>query len=188
MANISLLCGELLDHIFHYTGREDLAKISVACRSIGARAFPFLYRNVNWTWEKSEHGTSQPTAHLLLRSIVENTTLAELVRDVNIQAIGFRIRTELNLPITGPKLSSSDLINVNQAIRDSELPQPEIWQQALAEGRIDATVAFFFTRLPKLKRLVISPDFQSGNNFLTMAFQHVLTASPSASTTRFEHL
>lgn len=188
MANIASLSSELLEHILHYAGRGDLSKASMSCKRIRDRALPLLYRNIDWTWNKSEHGSSHPPSHLLIRSIVESSTLGDLVRNVNIQAINFRIRDKLMLPAKGCKLDPFALSNVDQAITDAELPHPKLWQDAIADGSIDATVAFFLTRLPNLRRLVIGPDFLTKNDFLTMAFMHILTASPSASITRFELL
>lgn len=198
--SLALLAPEILQSLPPLLQQQDVSNLSKTCKRMRSAMLGYLYKSIQWRWntggETRGHPEvlSTPPIHLLLRSLMRNPGLGNLVeriqfegpkfymRDIGTASDYFRRRQAVTASIWTPDgptgLTTSEIESAMQWVRRFQLKSPGVFREALLRGDIDAYVCIVIAFLPDLRSLWLSGEFVLCNSeFLGSLFERALQTS-----------
>ena len=164
----SYLPAEVLECIVSYVSRDDLWTLYRVSKDFNRSTTPALYRTIVIR-AKSDAG-KKPCIHLLFRTLVENASLASLVK--NFILLGDRLKKS-------PSWTTDTLSrHFAQAKEDCGITTSG-WDSQWACGDVDVVIPLLLSRLPNLQRLELGINFLDSVDFHPLFF--VFHGHPSSS-------
>ena len=154
------LPAEVLEGIVSYVSRDDLWSLHRVSVDFNSATTPMLYRRIVVRTEADDG--KNPCIHLLFRTLVENASLASLVRSIIL--LGDR-------PKKVPSSIADTLCrHFAQAKEDCGITAP-VWDLQWAGGDVDVVIPLLLSRLVNLQSLEL------GINFLDSIDFHLLVSA-----------
>ncbi|OAG06206.1 uncharacterized protein CC84DRAFT_1164522 [Paraphaeosphaeria sporulosa] len=209
MASFSGCAPELIDSILQHLSFRDLLAVSIVSKRLHKCVTPLLYSQIDMT----VHRDNPRSIIHLCRSIFNRPELAAHVDAVRLrdsECFSRWTHFSMNKPpeASPPRPNDEDgMSKFVPFISRSGLAYADIWTEKLRSGDLNAFVALFLSRLPRIKsfrvgNMVVLPDHekkQQGrdapteardmeNQFLGKVFQSAVFDSSNHGISRFRHL
>ncbi|KAH8690765.1 hypothetical protein BGW36DRAFT_389283 [Talaromyces proteolyticus] len=161
---------EVCYSIFSYLSRADLHDICLVHANLRTLAEPYLYSNIQFTWE--EELQPQPITSLL-RSLLRRPQLATYVSRVSLSGSYFH---NPFFESRAPKIlvSESELEELLGFVRKTTVPYRWTWLEELRNGTMNAFVAVLLSQPLRLTCLVIDGDFLWESQFIGLVFRSMI--------------
>lgn len=156
---------------------SDMANLVRTCNAVHKYAGAAMYRNVVLNCSVREHESSESAGHLpqivsLLRTLLQRPAYAQQVKAITFQAQNGEERSSAYL------FGSSDRSLFQQAVQSLELPDSEVWDDAVLQRHDSgATMALVLAQCAQLESLSVTADFLMPNHWFPIMLQHIMGRS-----------
>ncbi|KAF2279352.1 uncharacterized protein EI97DRAFT_430435 [Westerdykella ornata] len=177
---------EILDGITSNLEPRDLSCFSSSCQQVRAATLPTVYRDIRMIWRGSRQPSenrprsdckheSCPRLDLLLRTLLENQALAELVRTLDLQSSGYwSYELDGRLPYLPSYIPSNSELFKN-AFRRTGSPIPKFLDDDIERCDLHVVVGLTILATPKLSSLTLGLDMIHRNDCLPYVLMSALT-------------
>jgi hypothetical protein len=180
----------LLEEISLSCSIADFSLLTRTCKALYAFFLPRIYHTINWCWED---GQPSPPYHLLLRTLLSNTQLAEAVKVLRFRGGGVvRIhewqdsgceasydhwKSARSIYVDGQRaksaFSSKEHCMAVQLIENMAASGPLEWKTEFDRGNVDLFVALIVYRTQTIEQLDLGFGFLHHATFLPRFFRQL---------------
>ena len=171
---------ELIDNIAQYAEHVDLLSLSSACKATRRAILPILFKYIKVTCKGDEEKPSEsskpqtvvhPRIDLLLRMIIEEPYLAQRVRSIKLELIGFcgSMRKRRN-PTSSKHNGLVELFKLGMAEADCQTTKQ--WANAIGKNELDVMILLLICLCRDLESLTLKLDFIQENQSLSSLLIH----------------
>ncbi|KAL2803404.1 hypothetical protein BJX63DRAFT_437001 [Aspergillus granulosus] len=148
-------------------------------------AEPFLYKEIQWYWERQNK--EPPPITQLLRTLVFRPHLAVYVRKLHMDGHVYT-RYENRHTCSEIAVPCHELDDLIAAIQRTGVPFRDTWIQELRHGSIYAVVALLLAQLPNLRCLYLNGAFTRQTTVIGMVLRSALCEPNGYELPKFQHL
>lgn len=197
LPSVDALPQELMDNITSRLFRQDISRLSKTCSKIRAATLKAMFENVEMIWKSNGHFINEmsqfevlalPRVDFLLRTILETPRFADFVRQINLQASGYRWGDYSFIKPSLPAPLEADVDIIKAAITRIGVSMSKELYIAIEENNIDAVISLLLLTTPRLSSLTLGLDLIRENAFLPDILVHALFSPPSARISQFSNL
>lgn len=167
MAPIEELPAEILHLILVHTSLKTQKQLLFTSRRFYNLVIPYVYRKATFTLHPSDKNNSKAKILLFIRSLADNPTLADFVKDFSVQG-SKPLTIPLNYPgeppVSNPWITSSNLFPTGMFDR---------WRNQLLKGDTNAIIALLIVNLKNLETLQLGYDIWSDSQYLAAVLPHM---------------
>jgi hypothetical protein len=187
---------ELLENVLVDLEIDDISSLSRTCKDAHRYLSPRVYHSINWCW-KDDHRC--PPYHLLLRTLLSNSSLASHVKTINLRGGGIFKKSAWNDRCFGRcdddwvhvikarsiwadgqrrrvSFNTEDWQRLKAVVSRIATHQGAVnqWLHELYRGNVDAIVALLVCQCQKIERLHLGFALVNGSVFLQKVFRQLI--------------
>lgn len=165
---------EVCYSIFTYLSQTDFFNLCLVHRNLRALAEPYLYANIQLSWNQRWGLKWEPhPITSLLRSVLRRPQLAAYVRGVSLVGINFH-DFFANIGPLKILVSKTELDEVQAFVMNTTVVYRELWLEGLHDGLMDAFVAVLLSQPFRLRCLEIEGPFLCGSRFIGLVLRSMI--------------
>ncbi|KAJ5475504.1 hypothetical protein N7539_007791 [Penicillium diatomitis] len=163
---------EILQSIFDLLSSSEYRALCLVNRNLRTHAEPFLYSQIEWIWREVD---GPPPVVKLLRSIIRRPDLASFIKYLCLDGKCFSdgVYRKSIPPLVTPQ-AKIEIDDLNAFVRNTQLPQADVWIKELQKGTIDAFVALLVAQASNIRHLSLGPAFTQRTEILGVLLRSAL--------------